>query len=167
MNETTITLTFNEDQYKSLQDIAGSLEMDANSLFQHFVQQLTENQDFQDHFKDSLFFHPSNLQHIKDNQAEVQSKAVQMDSINETDWSQEAWQDYLYWEKQDKRTIKRINELLTSIKRDGILQGLGKPEELKGDLAGCYSRRIDECNRLVYTKVNNGISIISCKGHYQ
>ena len=81
-------------------------------------------------------------------------------------WFDEAWDDYLYWQQQNKKTLKRINLLLKDIER-GNFEGLGKPEPLKGNLSGFWSRRIDIVNRLVY-RINNGvIEIISCKGHYE
>lgn len=76
------------------------------------------------------------------------------------------WKQYTNWQGQDKKVIKRINQLLKSIERDGALQGIGKPELLKYDKAGLYSRRIDEENRLVYELLNNQIIMKSCKGHY-
>ena len=75
------------------------------------------------------------------------------------------WEQYTEW--QDKKIIKRINQLLKSISRDGALQGIGKPESLKYDKSGLYSRRIDEVNRLVYEISNNQIIVKSCKGHYE
>jgi toxin YoeB len=72
--------------------------------------------------------------------------------------------DYLYWNKQDSKTFDKINQLLKSIERDGILNGLGKPERLK--YGAGYSRRIDEANRLVYKIDNDTIIIKSCRGHY-
>lgn len=81
-------------------------------------------------------------------------------------WFDEAWEDYLYWQSQDKRTIKRINQLLQDIDRNGY-SGIGKPELLKGELSGFASRRIDETNRLVYRITGDVIEILSCKGHYE
>ena len=76
-----------------------------------------------------------------------------------------AWSDYLYWQTQDKKTLKRINQLLQDISRNGY-DGIGKPEPLKGNMSGFWSRRIDDTHRLVY-RVNNGnIEIIQCRGHY-
>lgn len=80
-------------------------------------------------------------------------------------WHDEAWEDYLYWQTQDKKTLKRINLLLQDISRNGY-EGIGKPEPLKGDLSGWWSRRIDESNRLVY-RINNGrLEIAQCRSHY-
>ena len=82
-----------------------------------------------------------------------------------TSWFEEAWEDYIYWQTQDKKTIKRINKLVTDIKRNGH-SGIGKPEPLIGEFSGFWSRRIDEVNRLVY-RINGGVlEILSCKGHY-
>ena len=80
-------------------------------------------------------------------------------------FTEQAWEDYLYWQTQDKKTLKRINLLLKDISRNGM-QGVGKSEPLKGNLSGFWSRRIDDCNRLVF-RINGGsIEIIQCKGHY-
>ncbi len=70
-------------------------------------------------------------------------------------WFDEAWEEYLYWQTQDRKTIKRINTLLKDIER-GHFDGIGKPEPLKGNYAGFWSRRIDDSNRLIY-RINNGI----------
>lgn len=81
-------------------------------------------------------------------------------------WSDRAWDDYLYWQTQDKKTLKRINELVKSIEREGLSKGIGKPEPLKYRKA--WSRRIDDFNRLVYDiDENNNLWIIACRGHYE
>ena len=77
-----------------------------------------------------------------------------------------AWEDYLYWQTQDKKTLKRINALLKDIDRNHF-EGIGKPEPLKGELSGFWSRRIDDTNRLVYRIAEDQVEIISCKGHYE
>ena len=77
----------------------------------------------------------------------------------------EAWEDYLYWQTQDKKTLRRINLLLRDIDRNGYT-GIGKPEPLKGELQGWWSRRIDETNRLVYRIRENRIEIAQCRTHY-
>ena len=81
-------------------------------------------------------------------------------------WFDEAWEDYTYWQTQDKKTLKRINMLLRDIER-GSFEGIGKPEPLKGDMSGCWSRRIDDVNRLVYRIHDDVLEIVSCKGHYE
>lgn len=81
-------------------------------------------------------------------------------------WQDEAWEDYIYWQVQDKKTLKRINMLLKDIERENF-NGIGKPEPLKGDMSGFWSRRIDDVNRLVYRIIDNVIEIVSCKGHYE
>lgn len=80
-------------------------------------------------------------------------------------WTDDGWADYLYWQSQDKKTLKRINELIKDIERNGVLNGIGKPEALKYRKG--FSRRIVETNRLVYAIDENGVLwIISCRGHY-
>ncbi len=81
-------------------------------------------------------------------------------------WFDEAWEDYIYWQRQDKKTLKRINMLLKDIERERF-DGIGKPEPLRGDLSGFWSRRIDDVNRLVYRISGNVLEIVSCKGHYE
>lgn len=80
-------------------------------------------------------------------------------------WFDEAWDDYIYWQQQDKKTLKRINILLKDIERNHF-NGIGKPEPLKGELSGFWSRRIDDTNRLTYRVRGNIVEILSCRGHY-
>lgn len=80
-------------------------------------------------------------------------------------FSEQAWDDYLYWQGQDKKTLKRINELLKEIKRMPF-EGMGKPEPLKHALAGYWSRRINEEHRLVYRLRENEILIAQARYHY-
>lgn len=80
-------------------------------------------------------------------------------------WFDEAWEDYLYWQTQDKKTVKRIHMLLKDVER-GHFEGIGKPEPLKGELSGFWSRRIDEKNRFVYRITDDVLEILSCRGHY-
>ena len=78
---------------------------------------------------------------------------------------EEAWEVYIYWQTQDKKTLKRINQLLQDIDRNRYT-GIGKPEPLKGNHTGWWSRRIDDTNRLVY-RINSGqIEIAQCRSHY-
>lgn len=80
-------------------------------------------------------------------------------------WTDDAWDDYLYWQTQDKKALKRINKLINDVKRSPF-QGIGKPEPLKENLSGFWSRRIDDTNRLVYAVDDQAITIISCRYHY-
>ena len=75
------------------------------------------------------------------------------------------WDDYVYWQTEDRKTLKKINTLLEDIDRNGN-QGKGKPEPLKGNLSGFWSRRIDEQNRLVYRISEDAIEVIACRYHY-
>ena len=80
-------------------------------------------------------------------------------------WDFESWEEYLDWQTQDKKMLKRINQLIKDIKRNPF-EGIGKPEPLKGNLSGFWSRRIDEEHRIVYAVEEETVIIISCKGHY-
>lgn len=81
-------------------------------------------------------------------------------------WSDDAWADYLYWQSQDKKTLHRINQLIKDIERNGY-DGIGKPEKLSGNLCGYWSRRIDNCNRIVYKIDGDIIKIVQCGSHYR
>jgi toxin YoeB len=80
-------------------------------------------------------------------------------------WTDDAWTDYVYWQGQDKKTLKRVNKLIIDTKRSPF-EGIGKPEPLKENLSGFWSRRIDESNRLVYAVSDSHITVISCRYHY-
>ncbi|MDC9496723.1 MULTISPECIES: Txe/YoeB family addiction module toxin [unclassified Pseudoalteromonas] len=80
-------------------------------------------------------------------------------------WTDEAWNSYVYWQTQDKKTLKRINKLIVDVKRSPF-DGIGKPEPLKENLSGFWSRRIDDTNRLVYALDNTAITVISCRYNY-
>lgn len=80
-------------------------------------------------------------------------------------WEDRAWSDYLSWQEEDKKTLKRINKLINDIKRSPF-DGIGKPEPLKDNLSGWWSRRIDDTNRIVYFVQDDIVHIVACKGHY-
>ena len=81
-------------------------------------------------------------------------------------WTHAAWDDYLYWQKQDRKTLGRINRLIADMQRSPF-EGIGRPEALKENLSGFWSRRIDASNRLVYAVENDRITVISCRYHYR
>ncbi|MEY8469612.1 MULTISPECIES: Txe/YoeB family addiction module toxin [Erysipelotrichaceae] len=81
-------------------------------------------------------------------------------------WSPEAWEDYVWWQSQDRKILKRINILIKDIERNGEKTGTGKPEALRNDLSGYWSRRIDQQNRLVYRIFRSDLEIVSCRTHY-
>lgn len=81
-------------------------------------------------------------------------------------WFYEACIDYIYWQTQDKKTLKRINNLIKDTELNPF-EGIGKPEPLKGNLSGFWSRHIDDTNRFVYRINNDKLEILSCRGHYE
>ena len=81
-------------------------------------------------------------------------------------WEEEAWEDYCLWQTRDKKLLKRINTLLKDIQRN-TYEGIGKPEPLKGDLSGWWSRRIDDANRIVYRIDGSVVKIVQCGSHYR
>lgn len=80
-------------------------------------------------------------------------------------FTDESWEDYLYWQQTSKSTLKKVNDLIKDISRHPF-EGLGKPEPLKHQLKGCWSRRIDQEHRIVYECSENEVTIISCRFHY-
>jgi toxin YoeB len=80
-------------------------------------------------------------------------------------FTDEGWDSYIYWQTQDRKTLKRINDLVKDVQRDPFA-GIGKPEPLKHGLSGCWSRRIDESNRFVYMVNDVELIVISCRYHY-
>ncbi len=80
-------------------------------------------------------------------------------------FTDEAWNSYIFWQTQDRKTLKRVNDLINDAQRDPF-SGIGKPEALKHSLSGFWSRRIDETNRLVYEATEEDLVIISCRYHY-
>ena len=80
-------------------------------------------------------------------------------------WEDDAWEDYLYWQTQDKKMLKRVDALIKDIRRSAF-EGIGKPEPLKHNLSGWWSRRIDETNRIVSYEKDGIIHIVACRDHY-
>ena len=89
-----------------------------------------------------------------------------VDESRKLTWTLAAWDDYIYWQGQDKKTLKRINSLLNDALRQPF-EGIGKPEPLKENLSGFWSRRIDETHRLVYCVDRESLVVIACRYHYQ
>lgn len=81
-------------------------------------------------------------------------------------WTQAAWDDYVWWQGQDRKTLKRINLLIREALRDSFV-GIGKPEPLRENLSGFWSRRIDDVNRLVYAVDDGDLTVVSCRYHYE
>ena len=83
-------------------------------------------------------------------------------------WTDEAWEDYLIWQRQDNKTLRRVNQIVRDIQdiQRSPHAGIGKPEPLKGDLSGWWSRRIDDTNRIVYRLKGGAVEIMQCQGHY-
>ncbi len=86
-------------------------------------------------------------------------------SLTQVAFTHAAWQDYVWWQTQDKKTLRRINQLIEATLREPFT-GIGKPEALRENLSGFWSRRIDEANRLVYAVEAERVVVIACRYHY-
>jgi toxin YoeB len=86
-------------------------------------------------------------------------------SLTQVAFTHAAWQDYVWWQTQDKKTLRRINQLIEATLREPFT-GIGKPEALRENLSGFWSRRIDEANRLVYAVEAGRVVVIACRYHY-
>ncbi|HCT90691.1 MAG TPA: Txe/YoeB family addiction module toxin [Lachnospiraceae bacterium] len=86
--------------------------------------------------------------------------------IKRIQWDYDAWEEYCKWQQTDRSALKRINQLIKDMRRNPF-DGIGKPEPLRGNLSGFWSRRIDEANRIIYAVEKETVIVISCKGHYE
>lgn len=82
-------------------------------------------------------------------------------------WTDDAWEDYLYWQSQDRKTLQKINKLIKDIERNGYHGGMGKTEPLKGEFSGFWSKRIDKKNRIVFKIEDDVLKIAQCGSHYR
>lgn len=87
-------------------------------------------------------------------------------TVRRLSWTAEAWEDYLYWQTQDKKTLRRVNALVSDVLRGDPFEGIGKPEPLKHALAGAWSRRIDEVHRLVHVADDDQVIVLQARYHY-
>jgi len=85
--------------------------------------------------------------------------------VKKIEWTHIAWEQYVYWQTQDRKTLKRINRLIETIIREPFV-GIGKPEPLRENLSGYWSRRIDDSNRLVYAVTDERVTVVACRYHY-
>lgn len=161
-----IHFTLDPADEQAILALCASMDTSADQLFYNISKVLASDEEAGMDIAASLFFHPAHIAHLQRGISAIKKGQGVKKSDEGVEWFSEAWQDYAWWENQDKKTLKRINALIQSILRDGLMEGIGKPEPLKGELSGFYSRRIDACNRLVYQQDGDDIAIISCKGHY-
>lgn len=161
-----LKIQLEDSDLEPLQEICANTGLSLEQLGQHVLHTMSQDKKLGMVIKDSLFLHPAHQAHLLRGINAIKNQEGVSHPGYGVEWFQEAWDDYAYWEKQDRKTLKRINQLITSIQRDGLLEGIGKPEQLHGDLSGLYSRRIDDCNRLVYEQDGDDLAILSCRGHY-
>ena len=160
MAQAMVNFRMDEDLKKSMEQVCKDMGLSMTTAFTIFATRVSKEKRIPFEISADPFYDEFNVQRILAAVANLNAgKGVEHERI------EAAWADYLYWQTQDKKTLKRINELIKDIERNGNF-GIGKPEPLKGNLSGLWSRRIDEYNRLVYRIREDLLEIVACRDHY-
>ena len=148
---TTISLRMDDQMKKELDEMCEAMGMNISTFYMIYTKKALRDRriPFDIEAPADPFYSEQNMQQ----------------RVSNISFSEDAWEDYLYWQLQDKKTLKKINELLKEIQRTPF-SGKGEPEKLRGDLNGKWSRRINFKDRLVYEISDETIIVIQCKGHY-
>ena len=168
----TVNVNFRLDEAdkKKMESVCSELGLSMSAAFTIFAKKMGREHRIPFEVSIDPFYCESNMEHLRRGIAAlnaglgVEHELVEVQTIHKI-WFDEAWEDYQYWQVQDRKTLKRINGLIKDIER-GNYDGIGKPEPLKGELSGFWSRRIDDTNRLIYRISNGCLEILSCRGHY-
>ena len=159
----TLTARVDENDKTSFDTFCSNVGLNTSTAINLFVKAvLRENRiPFEITQSPDPFFSEANIAYVKKSVQELKAGKGKSHELIEVDDA------YLYWQTQDKKTIKRINQLIKDIERNGCMNGIGKPEPLTGDLQGEYSRHINDKDRLVYHMEDERIYIAHCRGHYK
>ena len=167
-----VNIKMDEDVKKRMERACAEMGLSMSAAFTMFAKKVGREYRIPFEVSADPFYSESNVNYLRRVISDIESgKAVLKEHELIEDrymrllWEEQAWDDYCYWQTQDKRTLKRINALIKDIQRDRF-DGIGKPEPLKEELSGWWSRRIDDVNRLVYQERDGAIIIASCRGHY-
>ena len=162
-NMTTISLRMDDEMKKELDEMCEAMGMNISTFYMVYTKKALRERKipFEIEAPQDPFYSKTNLEHIRESDRQIKEGKVVVKTMEEL----EAWKDYLYWQMQDRKTLKKINELLKDIQRTPF-DGKGEPEGLRGDLSGKWSRRINQKDRLVYEVTDGMIEVVQCKGHY-
>ena len=172
MAQALVNIRMDENLKKDMEATCQELGMNMTTAFTIFAKKMTRERRIPFEVSVDPFYSDANMNYLKNIIVDIESGKSQLkehelieDQWMKLLWDDSAWDDYLYWQTQDKKTLKKINALIKEIQRNPY-EGVGKPEPLKENLSGWWSRRIDEENRIVYKEQDGSIIIAACKGHY-
>ena len=153
-----VNFKLDADVKKSMEQACSDMGLSMSAAFTIFAKKVGREKRIPFEVSADPFYSESNIRYLEQKMADYKAgKIIQ--------WDFDAWEDYLCWQTQDKKMLKKINQLVKDISRNPF-EGIGKPEPLKGNLTGFWSRRIDGEHRLVYAVEDDKVLIFSCKGHY-
>jgi len=166
---TTVSVRMDENLKRDFDEICNELGLSMTTAITMLAKKMTREKRIPFEVSMDPFYSASNMAALNDSIEEMRQgerwKSLRLWNMSKITFTERAFAEYLYWQSQDKKTLKRINALLKDISRSPY-EGIGKPEGLKENLSGYWSRRIDDVNRLVYRIENDLIEVYQCKGHY-
>ena len=172
MAQSMINFRMDSDEKNSFEDICEQLGLSITTAFKMFAKKVVRERRIPFDLNLDPFYSTSNIQYLEKVTKDIDSgKAVLSEhALIEGQplkilWYENAWEEYCSWQTEDKRTLKKLNARRKDIQRTPA-DGIGKPEPLKENLSGWWSRRIDDANRIVYRQDGENIIIAACKGHY-
>ena len=174
MAQTTLSVRMDMDVKSQLDALCADVGMTTSTAINMFAKAFIRERRLPfDVVASDPFYSESNMKHLQRSIQQINEGKVVIKTMDELEemangnlaFSESGWDDYLYWQTEDKKTLKRINQLLQDILRNGY-DGIGKPEPLRENLSGYWSRRIDATNRLVYRISGESIEVVSCRYHY-
>ena len=154
MSQTTVSVRMDEQLKKEFDGVCNDLGLTMSTAVIMLAKKMAREKRIPFEVSVDPFYSPENMERLRKSIAQMEA------------WTDEAWEDFEYWLKQDKKTLKRILLLLKDIDRNGN-EGIGKPERLSGDLSAYWRRRIDDANRIVYRIDGEVLKIVQCGSHYQ
>ena len=163
MSQTTVSIRMDDDLKRNFDHICNELGMSMSTAVTMLAKKMTREQRLPFELSVDPFYSEQNMARLRKSIAEMEPPAARSTRLTWMikAWTEEAWEDFEYWTTQDRRVLKRILQLLKDIDRNGY-EGIGKPERLSGDLSNYWSRRIDDCNRIVYRIDGNVVKIVQC-----
>jgi toxin YoeB len=164
MAKAMVNFRLDTDVKQNMEQVCAEIGLSMTEAFTVFAKTVIRERRIPFELTAEPFYSKSNLDHLRRGVAALNDGQGAEHKLIKV-WLAEAWEDYVDWQDQDEQTLQRINGLIQDIEREPFA-GIGQPEPHKGDLAGFWSRRIDNSNRLVYRVRDGKLEIISCKGHY-